>query len=302
MITERDFMRGAMILLTGAVLGIGYNQRGARADGVPTMNPMTYSGTLEEAGAPVNGARNLRLTVWDDATSAESSRIRCITSAPAAPVTGGRFQVTLDNACTAAVRATPDLWIEVEVNGSSLGRTKISAVPFAVEAGRAAELTSAASNLLVPPGTVVGFAGDTAPAGWLLCDGAAVSQTTYAALFRAIGTAHGSGGGIGMFNLPDLRGRFVRGASRGTGRDPDRATREAANPGGNAGDAVGSLQTDAFGSHHHAIGSIDIRITPGTVNYHFPGPPNVDNYLNTALNGSSETRPVNVSLNYIIRY
>lgn len=305
MITERNFMRGALVLLTGAVLAIGYNQRGARADGVPAMNPMTYSGTLEEAGSPVNGSRNLRLTVWDDATSMESGRIRCITSASGAAVTGGRFQVTLDNACTAAVRSTPDLWIEVEVNGSSLGRTKISAVPFAVEAGRAAELTPAASSQLVPPGTVVAFAGDTAPAGWMLCDGTAVSQTTYPALFRAIGTAHGSGGGMGMFNVPDLRGRFVRGVARGTGRDVDRGSREAANPGGNAGDAVGSLQAGQIQSHTHGVSS-EVVVAGGpermAAGYTVGATPFLIRGVLINAAGGSETRPVNVGLNYIIRY
>ncbi len=300
MINEKHVMRGAIAALMVGMTVLGVRQ--TRADGIPGTSPMTYSGTLEEGGVPVTGMRNVRLTVFDDATATDGAHIRCTTPAAATTVTSGRFQVVLGNECTAVVRATPNLWLDVEVAGVSLGRTKISAVPFAVEAGRAAELTPAASNQLVPPGTVVAFAGDTAPAGWMLCDGTAVSQTTYAALFRAIGTAHGSGGGIGMFNVPDLRGRFVRGVDRGAMRDPDRATRTAANGGGNDGDRVGSLQADGFGSHHHALGSIIIGITPGSANIRFPGPPGVDNYVNTALNGNSETRPVNIGLNYIIRY
>ena len=58
-----------------------------------------------------------------------------------------------------------------------------------------------------PAGIVSQFAGSTAPTGWMLCDGTAVSRTTYASLFAAIGTTYGAGDGSTTFNLPNLRGR-----------------------------------------------------------------------------------------------
>jgi microcystin-dependent protein len=61
---------------------------------------------------------------------------------------------------------------------------------------------------LMPTGSVISYAGSTAPSGWLLCDGAPLSTTTYASLFAIIGYTFGGSGGT--FNLPDLRGRFVR--------------------------------------------------------------------------------------------
>lgn len=64
-----------------------------------------------------------------------------------------------------------------------------------------------------PVGTVTMFAGSSAPTGWLLCNGAAVSRTTYATLFDAIGTTYGSGDGSTTFNLPNLQGRVPLGAS-----------------------------------------------------------------------------------------
>lgn len=63
----------------------------------------------------------------------------------------------------------------------------------------------------IPAGVEVSFPGTTAPDGWLFCRGQAVSRTTYADLFAAIGTAHGSGDGSTTFNLPDRRGMFLRG-------------------------------------------------------------------------------------------
>lgn len=74
-----------------------------------------------------------------------------------------------------------------------------------------------------PEGMVAAFARETAPAGWLKANGAAVSRTAYAGLFAAIGTAFGAGDGFNTFNLPDLRGEFIRGWDDARGVDPDRA-------------------------------------------------------------------------------
>jgi hypothetical protein len=73
-----------------------------------------------------------------------------------------------------------------------------------------------------PAGTVQYFANTVAPNGYLECNGQAVSRTTYAELFNAIGTLYGIGDGVTTFNLPDLRGEFVRGADNGRGADPGR--------------------------------------------------------------------------------
>src|SRR5687767_9072236 len=63
----------------------------------------------------------------------------------------------------------------------------------------------------MPVGTVLPFAGSSAPTGWLFASGAAVSRTTYSELFGIIGTTYGTGDGSTTFNLPDLRGRVVAG-------------------------------------------------------------------------------------------
>ncbi len=75
---------------------------------------------------------------------------------------------------------------------------------------------------MIPSGTVLYFAGQSAPAGWLKANGAAVSRTAYAALFAAIGTTYGAGDGRSTFNLPDLRGEFIRGWDDGRGVDTGR--------------------------------------------------------------------------------
>jgi len=69
-----------------------------------------------------------------------------------------------------------------------------------------------------PPGAVIAFARPTltAPSGWLVADGSAVSRTTYAALFAIVSTTFGNGDGSTTFNLPDLRGYFIRGVGENT--------------------------------------------------------------------------------------
>ena len=74
------------------------------------------------------------------------------------------------------------------------------------------------SDLGLPVGTLIPYAGSTVPTGWLLCDGTAISRSTYTTLFGVVSTTYGSGDGATTFNLPDLRQRFPLGkAASGTG-------------------------------------------------------------------------------------
>lgn len=99
------------------------------------------------------------------------------------------------------------------------------------------------------PGTVAHFAASTAPAGWLKCNGAQVSRTAYAALFAAIGTTYGVGDGATTFNLPELRGEFLRALDDGRGIDTGRA--------------IGSAQAGQMPSHGHTLRGFD---NPGSAN------------------------------------
>lgn len=96
---------------------------------------------------------------------------------------------------------------------------------------------------MAPASLVAHFARSTAPAGWLKANGAAVSRVAYAELFAAIGTTYGVGDGFTTFNLPDLRGEFVRGWDDGRGVD--------------GGRALGSSQSGSIQSHAHSGSSAD---------------------------------------------
>ena len=100
-------------------------------------------------------------------------------------------------------------------------------------------------------GEVAFFARTTPPSGWLKANGAAISRTTYAALFAAIGTTFGDGDGRTTFNLPDLRGEFLRGLDDGRNIDRDRRLGTA------QGDAIrnitGKLDSSAMGSGNQVL-------------------------------------------------
>ncbi len=154
------------------------------------------------------------------------------------------------------------------------------------------------SGLVTPVGTISAYGGSSAPTGWLLCDGTSVSQTTYADLYAVIGCNFGCSGG--NFNLPDLRGRFLRGRDGGVGRDPDSGSRTFMNTGGNTADNVGSVQVDAFKSHTHTVNALGtIQFGGGGVGWGFYGGGST-----SALNstGGNETRPINAYVNWIVKY
>ncbi|MCK9344736.1 MAG: phage tail protein [Candidatus Pacebacteria bacterium] len=145
-------------------------------------------------------------------------------------------------------------------------------------------LSTAGGGLIdpTPIGSVASFAGSVAPSGYLICDGTAVSRTTYASLFAVIGTTYGAGNGSTTFNLPDLRGEFIRGLDKGRGID--------------AGRALGSWQADLLKSHTHTA----YVIAPGG-GYgpysNIMGPQTIT----TSATGGAETRPRNVAMNYVIK-
>lgn len=170
-----------------------------------------------------------------------------------------------------------------------------------------------AINQATPPGSILAFGGPVVPAGWLPCDGKAVNRADYPALYTAIGTVHGSGDGASTFNLPDLRGRFLRGVDHGTGRDPDATIRLPGANGGQSGDAPGTVQDDAFTRHKHAVqasvGTAVCQLDGGCtglagwasgvakMTYGTATLP----YISTE-GGSQETRPKNVGVDFIIKY
>lgn len=152
----------------------------------------------------------------------------------------------------------------------------------------------------MPSGTILPRGTATVPTGFLACEGQSLLRADYPALFGAIGTSFGAVDAT-HFNLPDLRGRFLRGADASSGRDPDAAARTACLAGGSSGASVGSCQADMFRSHTHD--HIRYAQTTSTGPYSYPpqGNLNVGQVAQTSASGGNETRPLNVAVAFIIK-
>jgi microcystin-dependent protein len=158
------------------------------------------------------------------------------------------------------------------VGGDFLNRVQeeivapILAAGLTLDGNNNAQLLAAIRALSAPPSGIVSpFAGAAAPTGWLMCYGQAVSRTTYAALFAAIGTTYGAGDGATTFNLPDLRGRVIAGLDNMGGVSAGRLSAQVAST--TLGGAGGAQQ------HAHAVsGSFSGSGSGSATSYHMDGP------------------------------
>lgn len=196
--------------------------------------------------------------------------------------------------------------------------------------------TTLARKKEVQIGSIQSHAGQTAPDGFLVCDGSIVNIADYPKLYEVLGTSWGYGNNDGLtFHLPDLRGRFLRGQDGTAGRDPDAGSRTAANAGGATGDNVGSVQGNSTAknglnvsvNNRSLTGNIDSAadvasynqsnsgiitksnftarlsqsFTPGGVSYALRASVDASHDHSVGFSGDNETRPTNANVNYIIR-
>lgn len=140
-------------------------------------------------------------------------------------------------------------------------------------------------NVIDLVGKLAFFDTDVTPLGWLPCDGAAVSRTTYATLFARLGTRHGAGNGSTTFNLPDLRSDFLRALDNGRGVD--------------IGRLLASFQDHLLASHAHLYSTYDTdNSTGGGSNVR----PRSAISATTTATGGNETRPRNTAFPLFIKY
>ncbi|MFZ5893425.1 MAG: hypothetical protein ACOY0T_20355 [Myxococcota bacterium] len=152
-----------IVALAVGVVGTLGVQR-VRAAGIPATEVLTYSGQLLLAdGTPVNGPRNIALAVYDAAVA--GNRVCDVVSSEVV-IVDGRFQIPLGDACVVAVRTFPDLWVDVQVDGATVGRSKLGAVPYAVQAAEASAAVGVLAQQVVPTGAVMAFDLAKCPPGW----------------------------------------------------------------------------------------------------------------------------------------
>ncbi len=241
------------------------------------------------------------LAVAGSLTVAGTGAFTGVVSGPtAAPGTSTTQLATTNFTTTAITAATAPL--------APLASPAFTGTPTAPTAAQGTNNTQLATTAYVqangvPTGMVMAFANSTAPVGWLECAGAAVSRTTYAALFSAIGTVYGAGDGSTTFNVPDLRGQFLRGWSNGSSID--------------SGRSIGTSQTDAMQGHYHEYWAAGIATTNNNTDSRTPHvgiPPSqqtgsnlqaVRSPMTDGSNGTprtaAETRPTNVAMMYCIK-
>ena len=196
----------------------------------------------------------------------------------------------LNELSQSTVALTAGSIVDADVSASAaiaLSKLATGALPTAITVA-SANMVTATAQALLPAGAVMAFAMNSAPAGWLAANGAAVSRSTYATLFAAISTTHGSGDGSTTFNVPDLRGIFVRGSGdqtiSGTLYSKAFALKEA----------------DELKSHTHQYTRYAQLITRagGGDNNIWASTAGVQ----TTATGGTETRPANIALLYCIKF
>lgn len=142
-------------------------------------------------------------------------------------------------------------------------------------------------NGRIPAGSMLPFAGLTAPAGYLKCNGSLISRILYSDLFAAIGTTWGAGDGSTTFAIPDHRGVFLRGLDEGKGYD--------------AGRGIGTYSADTVGAHTHNLPTNDTAIpVSGAAKY--VGISQTSTSTAVSASYGTETAPKNNASPFIIKY
>ena len=140
------------LLMTGLVTA-GYLSGKADASGIPSDEGPVYSGLLtDNSGKLISGTKAVKLVLWSAATGGD---VKCTTTDNNNSVVDGHFSLQLTKVCAEVFSASPNLWLEITVDGDSLGRTKVSPVPYAIESG----------EKRCPPG----YTWDTKTTGFTLC-------------------------------------------------------------------------------------------------------------------------------------
>lgn len=185
--------------------------------------------------------------VTSNYTATLNDRIICVDAS------GGNRSITLPSASGKEGRSWTVVKIDsssntVTVTGGSLSHTltkQYEFVEFVV--GSNSSYYKVFTTDQTPVGTILPFAGSSAPTGYLICDGSAVSRTTYANLFAVIGTTYGAGDGSTTFNLPNLKGKVPVGL--------DTSQPEFNTLGRTGGAKTHTLTTSELPSHTHSISS-----------------------------------------------
>lgn len=174
----------------------------------------------------------------------------------------------------------------------------------------AAKLDAGAVSVLMPTASIMPYAGSSAPTGYLLCDGAAISRSTYSTLFGVLATTYGAGDGSSTFNIPDLRGRVIAGQDDMGGASANRLTGLTGGVdgdvlGGSGGAETHTLSTAEMPAHTHNLptdsgGALNIQSLFATAGSDQGYDGSVDSATKGGGGAHNNVQPT-IILNYIIK-
>ncbi len=151
------------------------------------------------------------------------------------------------------------------------------------------------SSLILPTGSVIAFAANSTPNGYLICNGAAVNRTTYADLFAVIGTTYGSGDGSTTFNVPNLTDKFIQGSgtagtSKAAGLPNITGTADVSQGASRSYNATGAFHQTSNGNGGNWDTSANCKL-------------NIDASRSSSIYGKSSTvQPPALTMRYYIKY
>ena len=238
-------------LLKATILATFPNITGAMNATHTELNTVADGGTAATSTTLVDADR---MVVNDDGTMVQVAMSDLITYLGTALTSAGAL-ATINSGGNA-----------VSISGLSYPSADGSAGQFLKTDGSGTLSFATQTEFSMPAGMMFPYAGSSVPTGYLFCHGQAISRTTYADLFTAIGTTYGTGDGSSTFNLPDLRGRVIAGQDDMGGSSANRLTDQS---GGLNGDTLGAtggaethdLQLTEIPGHNHASGTLSTGLT-----------------------------------------